>query len=34
MPSAWCEIDEPVPDSVLWAAQKLPQVKQARALRF
>jgi D-3-phosphoglycerate dehydrogenase len=28
------QIDEPVPDSVLWAAQKLPQVKQARALRF
>ena len=28
------QIDEPVPDSVLWAAQKLDQVKQARALRF
>lgn len=28
------QIDEQVPDSVLWAAQKLPQVKQARALRF
>ena len=28
------QIDEAVPDSVLWAAQKLDQVKQAKALRF
>jgi D-3-phosphoglycerate dehydrogenase / 2-oxoglutarate reductase len=28
------QIDEPVPDSVLWAAQKLEQVKHAKALSF
>jgi D-3-phosphoglycerate dehydrogenase / 2-oxoglutarate reductase len=28
------QIDEPVPDSVLWAAQKLEQVRHAKALTF
>jgi D-3-phosphoglycerate dehydrogenase len=28
------QIDEPVPDSVLWAVNKLPQVKQAKRLAF
>jgi D-3-phosphoglycerate dehydrogenase / 2-oxoglutarate reductase len=28
------QIDEPVPDSVLWAVQKLEQVRQAKPLAF